>query len=133
MQSLNDFITQEHLSMSAKWVDDNPNMNSEQPMAHWLCHIAVKNGDEWPVYFSMGLGHQGNPPELADVLDCLASDAAGFENDQDFEEWANEYGYDTDSRKAETIYRAIDDQINGMKAFLGETAYETLLWETKRE
>jgi len=43
-------------------------------------------------------------PEFADVLYCLVSDASVIDF-PGFEEWAREYGYDTDSRKAEQMYR----------------------------
>jgi len=72
-------------------------------------------------------------PELADVLDCLASDASGFDNSRSFEEWAGEYGYDTDSRKAEKTYLTVKNQALELKSFLGREAYETLLWNVERE
>ena len=55
-----------------------------------------------------------------DVINCLASDAAGYENARSFEDWANDYGYDTDSRKRPHTYepgRAPDERL---KAFLGD-------------
>lgn len=48
------------------------------------------------------------PPALVDVLWCLVMDA-GVIDYAGFEEWASEYEYDTDSRKAETVYRACLD------------------------
>lgn len=42
------------------------------------------------------------PPALADVLWCLFSDAETF--GQTFEDWADSFGYDRDSRGAERIY-----------------------------
>lgn len=43
-------------------------------------------------------------PSLPDVLHSLVMDstALGY---ADFETWAEEYGYDTDSRKAESVYK----------------------------
>jgi hypothetical protein len=72
-------------------------------------------------------------PEVADVLDCLASDASGVENSRDFEEWCSEYGYDTDSRKAEKTYRICAAQAEQLKSFLGEDLYKQLLWDTERQ
>lgn len=46
-------------------------------------------------------------PEAVDVLYCLVLDSDALE--YDFEEWAANFGYDTDSRKAEEIYRACLD------------------------
>lgn len=50
-------------------------------------------------------------PTLEDVLYCLFNDASALETC--FEDWACEYGYDIDSRKALAIYQACVD--NGLK------------------
>ena len=71
-------------------------------------------------------------PELEDLLDCLASDASGIENSPDFEDWCGEYGYDTDSRKAEKIFKTVEHQARRLKQFLGDDLYEALLWNTER-
>jgi hypothetical protein len=47
-------------------------------------------------------------PKLADVLHSLLSDGAAFFDGLTFEDWANEYGFDTDSRKAEATFRECD-------------------------
>lgn len=47
-------------------------------------------------------------PTLSDVLHSLLSDGDAFFNAQSFEDWASDFGYDADSRKAEAIYRACD-------------------------
>ncbi len=73
------------------------------------------------------------PPDLASVLDCLASDSSSFDNARDFDDWASEYGLDTDSRKAERTYRVTGDQSKRLRHFLGEELYRDLLWHTERE
>lgn len=56
-------------------------------------------------------------PDLPGVLECLSLDWSGVEG-QTFEDWASEYGYDTDSRKAERTYRTVLEQANiGRRAF----------------
>lgn len=45
-------------------------------------------------------------PSAADVLSCLLSDASSYRNARHFGEWANDLGFDDDSRKAEETYRA---------------------------
>jgi hypothetical protein len=83
--------------------------------------------------FSKGIGHHGAEPTVTEVLGCLASDASGVENaGGDFEEWCSEYGYDTDSRTAERIFKACQHQANRLKSFLGDEAFEQLLWHTER-
>lgn len=50
-------------------------------------------------------------PKTDDILYCIYSDITSYENAQDFEDWACEFGYDTDSRKAEAIYKEIEKEI----------------------
>lgn len=133
------FIEEEGLSMKWDAVPMNPAYEgAEEEERKWADEsfhykIFIKKGRKtFTTYYSMGAALQ-DPPDLPEVLDSLASDAAGFENNQDFEEWAREYGYDTDSRKAEKIFRLIETQSNKLKLFLGDAAYKKLLWEVERE
>lgn len=57
-------------------------------------------------------------PLLRDVLYCLVMDA-GVIDYATFEEWASEYGYDTDSREAEKTYRACLETALQLRAILG--------------
>lgn len=75
---------------------------------------------------------QPTPPELEDILDCLASDSAAVENARDFEDFAAEFGYDEDSREAEKTYRVCQEQSVRLFDLLGEDAYDTLLWDMER-
>ena len=56
-------------------------------------------------------------PLFEDVLWCLVSDADALEY-PDFEEWAQCYGYDTDSRKAEAAWRECIDIALKLRAIL---------------
>lgn len=58
-------------------------------------------------------------PRLADVLHSLASDCDVLDAGG-FEQWAGNLGYDSDSRKAEVIYRACLDIALKFRAALGE-------------
>lgn len=75
---------------------------------------------------------EGIPPGVASVLDCLASDAASYDNARNFEDWCAEFGMDTDSRKAERMYHIVGAQAKLLRHFLGNEAYETLLFKTER-
>jgi len=59
------------------------------------------------------------PPDAADVLSCLCSDATSADR-VTFEDWCSDLGYDTDSRKAEKIYLACVETNAKLHAFLGE-------------
>jgi len=56
-------------------------------------------------------------PEFVDVLYSLVSDASVIDF-PGFEEWAREYGYDTDSRKAEQMYRECLDTALKLRAIV---------------
>ena len=131
--TLDQFIVEQQLVMDARSVRRNPHMQEQMPR-NFECAIGfVGRGYHEPlvVYFSQGGAHK-KPPTLAEVLDCLASDASGVDNAQSFEAWASEYGYDTDSRKAEKTYNICRQQAQELKALLGKDAYDQLLHETER-
>lgn len=72
------------------------------------------------------------PPNAAEVLDCLASDASGIVCCSSFEEWASEYGMDPDSRSAETTYRATLANTDKLRKFLGSEDFRVLLEDIER-
>lgn len=94
--------------------------------------LTRSGGRQMTLSFHKGIGHAGNPPQLEEVLEAILSDAAGIENAHSFEEWADEYGFDSDGRKAEAIYRASVRQTDKLRAFLGDD-YQAFLWETDNE
>lgn len=64
-------------------------------------------------------------PDLADVLASLAMDSDVLDSGG-FESWASDFGYDTDSRAAEAIYRACLDIALKLRAGLGAAALADL-------
>jgi len=64
-------------------------------------------------------------PKLADVLYCLVLDACVLDTSR-FEEWAENFGYDTDSREAEKTYRQCIEQSLQFKNLIGQAALDTL-------
>ncbi len=64
-------------------------------------------------------------PTLPAVLQSLALDARSA--DETFESWCADFGYDTDSRKAEAAYRACQDTRVHLLRLFGHSAYEALM------
>ena len=131
--TLDQFITEQQLVMSVRPIKRNPHMQEQMPR-NFECTIDfVGRGYREPltVYFSQGSAYKKSPT-LAEVLDCLASDASGVDNARSFEDWASGYGYDTDSRKAERTYRICEEQAQKLKALLGQDTYNQLLYSTER-
>lgn len=65
------------------------------------------------------------PPLLRDVLHCLVLDAEVLEY-ATFEDWAEDTGYDTDSRKAEEIYRTCLAIALKLRAMIGNRGLSAL-------
>jgi hypothetical protein len=74
---------------------------------------------ELDFYMGQGIGRE---PNAEDVLECLQSDSRVM--GQDFEEWCSDLGYDTDSRKAEQIYRETDKQTRRVFRFMGREMFD---------
>lgn len=64
-------------------------------------------------------------PSIGDVMQSLARDADAIDA-ASFEDWAAEYGYDTDSREAERIYRACLEIGTKLRAGLGSHLLEEI-------
>jgi hypothetical protein len=64
-------------------------------------------------------------PDLADVLHSLSSDADVLDY-ATFEDWAENVGYDLDSRRGERIYRACLDTALKLRAALGDDGMRAL-------
>jgi hypothetical protein len=130
MGTMADFVARHNIKIACEWADRNPHMPDWNDANHYKCKITM-GCKQVTIYFSQGYGVT-HEPEAADVLNCLADDSAGVSNARSFEEWADEYGYDTDSRKAEKTYNVCVKQAAGLLSFLGEDLYNELLWETER-
>jgi hypothetical protein len=128
------FITAHQLGFTVTPADANPNLAANEEWArtasHWRC-VLKRHGRRLTVPFSQGEAYM-EPPTLAEVLKCVASDSATYEYARSFSEWCHANGYDTDSRKAERTYRVIGRQAASLKSLLGEPAYQELLWNTER-
>lgn len=79
---------------------------------HW--RVLIQRGNqEMTAHYSMGSAHKGEPVD-ADVFHCLLSDSDGIEG-TNFETWAHEFGYDSDSRKAERIFNACEQTLTDLQ------------------
>lgn len=137
--NLADFIKGECIAMDCHKIVGRTDGNAtewDKSARHFRCTLIAGFGLPQPrkmtLEFSQGSAHTKNPT-AADVLDCLASDASGYQNAVGFTGWAEDYGYDTDSRKAERIYFQIEAQAVQLRELLGLEPYERLLWNIERE
>jgi hypothetical protein len=83
------------------------------------------NGRRMRVLFHTGPALK-TAPTAADVLECLALDASGYENAQDFAEWCSEYGNEPNAF-ARSTYRAVERQTKALRALLGDE-FEAIIY-----
>lgn len=97
------------------------------------------NEKTFEIVFSQGAGiktKQGNPirPTLRDIIGCVLLDAIAFmEPLVSYEEWAQDYGYDTDSRKGEACFQACKQQTKDFADLVGFAKLKELLaqWDNQ--
>ena len=125
------FVNHYKVKIDVDYANKNPDFaDQDTPMNHYKVRLR-RDGKQMTLYFSMGIALTGLPT-VEDVIDCLASDAASIENARNFEDWCGEYGYDTDSRKAEHTFKVCQKQAEQLENLLGDTLYKELLWNTER-
>jgi len=131
MLTMQEFLTKYPVKVTSELTDANPNMDDmPKGSAHW--RVTLRFGrSRMSFHYSQGPAVV-EEPEVADLLDCCAMDAACYENARNFEDFCAELGYDTDSRRAERVYKVCGRQAASLKRMLGDEAYETLLWNTER-
>lgn len=113
--------------LSCKRVSKNPHMDDPKWRAdHWSCTLSRK-GHHMRVFYSKGVGHHGKEPTTGEIIESLAMDASGYESARGFEDWAGDYGYDIDSRRAMRTYKAVQSEAKRLRRFLGDKLYERVL------
>ena len=90
----------------------------------------VEHGRRWwtfagPVKSTNGKDAKDIMPDMVDVVASLVMDASVIDCGT-FEEWASEYGMDTDSRKAEATYRACLETALKLRNGIGEAGLQKL-------
>ncbi len=92
----------------------------EWPNEHYTQRVTLAyRGHTMRLAFHQGAAHV-DPPTRLDVIECVLDDTSGLDNDgATFEEWAEAYGYDTDSRSAERTYRAVVKQAKQVRELFG--------------
>lgn len=116
MSELSDFCEAQKLTAVVKYGaphnENFPDSNS------WTITLKYKNR-RMTVPFYTGYAFATDPTS-ADVLSCLLMDATSIDNYGTFEDWCSDFGYDTDSRKVEKIYKDCEKTNKKLHKFLGE-------------
>jgi hypothetical protein len=133
MQTPEGFLADSQVSMRCQEVtangDHEPRVIDPSAAKQYACELYGSNGTR-PV--RTVIGSDDGPPELIEVLDTLAAEAAAAEEAGGFEAWAARMGYDPQSRRGERAYRAEVRRGKLLRQLLGDDRYAQLLWETER-
>ena len=127
MLTVSDFIKKTGLVFGFDRIEKRPGSDRTESewgryASHWLVWFTV-GGRELRTFYSMGEALKGNP-DPADVLDSLRSEYVF--PDCEFEEWASDFGMDTDSRKLEKLFKACQDDSRKLEILLGDHLDEFL-------
>ncbi len=129
-ETLTEFAARVGITIQHRQVDDNPHIDAwgglEEP-THW--HVTLHRTEQNPAsgtscrrsfscYYTKGAGHHGAEPTVDELLCCLTSDSNCLDYDG-FEEWAEAWEMDTDSRRVERTYRHALKQSKRFKTFIG--------------
>jgi len=114
-ETLKEFINNMSLKMKTEQIESNPNWDSNVQANHY--NVQLISGDNRKTCsfpFSQGIGIKENP-NINGVLECLQSDS--LSGDFTFEGFCDEFGYDSDSRKAEKTFKACQETRFKLKKF----------------
>jgi hypothetical protein len=146
--TIKEFIAANGITATSKQTsgrDRDPDQWSKDA-SHWRVELNRADSRNFPginIPYSMGSAYGPQPvgppiggyqrmskqqfPGVEDVLGCIQSDCQSIENARDFADWAADFGYDADSRKAEKIYRTCQDQAQLVRSWLGRDLYRVFL------
>ena len=113
----------DQLKMTSKKIEERPDgVSFGRGDKHFVCHLHWSSrtpmGGKSPFKFYYTIGSAVKKIDLASVLWSLASDASALDYDS-YEEWADEYGYDKDSRKGFKLYARMLDTSERFVDFIG--------------
>lgn len=117
------------LSIIVKQIPSEPMNEGDDDWDHLSWSITLTfQGRTMETKFHTGLGIVGEPT-IGDLLSSLALDASSVIDGQSFEDWAGDFGYDTDSRKAERTYNACKAGAEKLEELLGEDFLHVVTFE----
>jgi len=120
-----DLLTSFGVKFSANFVKYAPHFSDDKESRD-IFNITFSRGkNKFSLRFGQSIndstGNGTNKPTEYDVLTCIQKyDAGSFEN------FCSEFGYDTDSRKAEKIYKAVVIEYDKVSNFFTDSEIEQL-------
>lgn len=124
-----DFLNNNAIKLKITFLKNDKYFNDDSAYRDIYKFKISRNRNSYTGTFGQSLIDMGKTPSEYDILSCLALD-----NPCDsFEDFCSNYGYDTDSRKAERTYKAVVKQYEGLVRVLGNDSEYNPLWTSLRE
>lgn len=102
-----------YVTIPKRWEDQPNNLTADEICAFNALrnnpHAQLKDKTLHASFAAKLAKAQKVTPQLADVMHSLMMDGEAYFDAATFEDWAANCSYDTDSRKAEAIYRKCDE------------------------
>lgn len=116
MTTLNNLMERDEVRADVSYGSSEPTPENFQGCTPWTVTMIRKGRRiSVPFYTRPAIAED---PTAHDVLDCVLSDALAGE--QDFEDFASDFGYDEDSRKAYATWEACGKLAARVRRFLGD-------------
>lgn len=116
----NDFLTKNNITFKAKFLKNDYHFSEDKDTRDIFNVTFSREGKKFSLCFGQSLNDSdyngGNPPTPYDVLACIQKYEVG-----DFQNFCGDFGYDTDSRKAEKIYKAVCKEWEKVNNFFSES------------
>lgn len=115
----NDFMTKVGATMKVKFLGNMPYFDDDKESRDVYQITLKRNGKEYSFRFGQSIANKRIAPTAYDVLACLTKYDPGT-----FDNFCSDFGYDTDSRKAEKTYFAIQKEYAGVVKIFGDVMEE---------
>lgn len=100
---------------------------SDMPAGSSHHRVLIKRGNrEMTTYYSRGPAHKSENPDNADVFNSLLMDTSDIDIGYEFDEWAENLGFDPDSRKAERIFKLCQETLLHLKTLFSDSELDEL-------
>lgn len=91
--------------------------------------VTIRNGKKhFSTTFTDSINNtqEGIKSSDIDIIYCIVSDAQCVQWNNSFEDFCNEFGYDTDSRSAERIYKACEKTYDDIQRLFNSDGFDFL-------
>jgi hypothetical protein len=124
--TVKEFCEKYAIKCKANKVSKNPNDPTWKDAKHYKVTLYCDDKSQMLVYYSRGMAVTGiiKPSE---ILECILYDCMGIEHDNNYNDWAENNGFNSDSIKGFNVYKACLQQKQDFIDFLGIAVYKQFL------